>query len=105
MAMMSENDHQPIEGAPVTPEELKAILRQTLEDRKLSRGEKRALKEVLGESLSSEKDVAQAQSAAFAVARESVHDQSARAVLDWLEEVVKLIENRPKDPPARAECH
>jgi phosphatidylserine/phosphatidylglycerophosphate/cardiolipin synthase-like enzyme len=76
-----------------------------LEDRKLSRSEKRALKEVLGEAISNEKDLAQAHITAFAVAKESVHDPTSRAVLDWLEEVVRLMQGQPKDQPARAECH
>ncbi len=42
----------------MTSDELEAILNQTLEDRKLSRGEKRALKEVLGDAISGEKEMA-----------------------------------------------
>ena len=89
----------------MTPDELEAILKQTLEDRKLSRGEKRALKEVLGDAISSEKEMAIARSAAFAVAQGSLSDAPSRAVLDWLEEVVKLMQAPSKDQPARAECH
>jgi phosphatidylserine/phosphatidylglycerophosphate/cardiolipin synthase-like enzyme len=94
-----------LEGATVTPDQLEAILRETLEDRRLSRGEKRALRLVLGVVMSSEKDIALARSAAFAVARESLNDAGLRAVLDWLEDVVKLTDGQPKDQPARAECH
>lgn len=89
----------------MTPVELKAVLRQTLEDQKLSRSEKRALKEVLGDFISNEKDLAQAHIAAFAVARECVNDPNVRSVLDWLEEVLKLMQGQPKDQPVRAECH
>lgn len=87
------------------PHDLEAILKQTLEDRKLSRGEKRALKEVLGDALSSEKDIALARSVAFALAKGSLHEAPSRAVLDWLEDVVKLMQTPSKAQPARAECH
>ncbi len=89
----------------MTPAALEDILRQTLEDRRLSRSEKKALKKVLAEAITSDQDVAVYRNAAFAVARESFNDAAAREVLDWLEEVVKLLQSPAMHHPTRAESH
>lgn len=89
----------------MTPEELQILLRQTLEDQKLSRSEKRALKGVLGDEVSNDQDIPIYRNAAFNVARESVNEAGFRAVLDWLEEVVKLMQSPGLVQPTRAECH
>jgi phosphatidylserine/phosphatidylglycerophosphate/cardiolipin synthase-like enzyme len=81
------------------------LTRHTLEDRRLSRGDKRALKEVLAEAISSDRDMAVYRSAAFGVARRSFNDPSAREVLDWLEDVVKLLQCPSLHQPTRAESH
>ena len=90
----------------MTLEEIQDILRQTLEDHRLSRGEKRALKRVLAQAVESEHELAIYRSAAFELARESFNDAEAGEVLDWLEEVVKVLQI-PEEArrPARAECH
>ena len=89
----------------MTPEELQAILRETLEDRRLTRSEKRALKDVLGEAIQSDQDAAVYRSAAFQVARESFNDPNLRQIVDWLEDVVKLLQTPEIQKPTRAECH
>ena len=89
----------------MTLDELKEMLRQTLEDRRLSRSEKRALKDVLAEAILSEQDAALYRSAAFAVARESLNDAPSREIVEWLEEVVKLLHSPADQKPTRAECH
>ncbi|MDF1666911.1 MAG: phospholipase D-like domain-containing protein [Planctomycetota bacterium] len=67
------------------------ILRQTLEDRRLTRGEKRALGEVLKEKELSDSDYAFLRSRAFDIAKEAINHPEAKEVLDWLEDVSKLL--------------
>lgn len=81
------------------------ILRQTLDDRRLSRSEKRALKDVLADAISNDRDVAVYRSAAFALARESFNDAEASAVVDWLEDVVKILQSKEMHQSTRAESH
>ncbi len=86
-------------------EQVKQFLRQTLEDHRLSRSEKRALKEVLAEAILNDQDVALMRSAVFDVAREELNDVPSLEVVKWLEEVVKLLQSREVNKPTRAECH
>ena len=75
-------------------DEITVALGQTLEDRRLSRGEKRALKEVLADVREGMKGTWRA--SAFALAGDAIADAKIdterREVLDWLEDVVKLLE-------------
>ncbi|MFT4540715.1 MAG: cardiolipin hydrolase [Planctomycetota bacterium] len=57
-------------------------LRQTLQDLRLSRGERRALREVLEETRSEWRDIALLRSRAFAIAKESLHD--GRDMSSWI---------------------
>jgi mitochondrial cardiolipin hydrolase len=82
------------------------ILRQTLDDKRLTRGERRALGEVLGEHDLSEQDYAFLRSRAFDIAKETLSQPDAKDVLEWLEDVAKLL--TPKEEVARstiAESH
>lgn len=67
------------------------FLRQTLEDRRLTRGEKRALGEVLKEKELSDSDYSFLRSRAFDIAKESIDHPGAKEVLEWLEDVAKLL--------------
>ena len=75
-------------------EEMDTILRATLEDRKLSRSEKRAFAEVLADQAPTDSDLAWLRNRAFDLARESLRHREALLVLDWVEEVVKVIAAR-----------
>jgi phosphatidylserine/phosphatidylglycerophosphate/cardiolipin synthase-like enzyme len=75
----------------MTPAELDRILDQTLADRSLSRGERKALREVIEGLEPTEADRAALGARAFARARAAIDDPRAREVLDWLEEVVKVV--------------
>ena len=66
-------------------------LRQTLADRRLSRGEKRALSGVLADADLGEAEAARLANRAFEIAREAVDRREDRLLLDWLEDVVKVI--------------
>jgi len=79
-------------------EDLDDILRQTLDDRRLSRSEKRALADVFADYNLGPSDRAFVRNRAFALAEEHLKDQGSRAVLDWLEGIVKLVHyEKPRD--------
>lgn len=84
--------------AKVTRSELEKALRETLEDRKLSRSERRALGALLSEAVGTGDAKAAAdtrawvRSRAFDLARGAhTWDSQAQAVLGWLEDVNKLL--------------
>ncbi len=83
----------------MTPKELEAALAQTLEDRRLSGGEKRALGESVRTSNLNEQQRALLRAQAFELARRESADPKAKEVLDWLEEVNKLL--LPQSEPIR----
>lgn len=69
-------------------------LRKTLDDQRLSRGEKRALSELVAEATRNERDLML--SIAFDVARAELDDSKrTRHILSWLEDVLKVV--RPSD--------
>jgi len=76
----------------MTPKELEVALVQTLEDRRISGAEKRALVELLREGNLNEQQRALMRHQAFELARGELADPKARDVLDWLEEVNKLLQ-------------
>ncbi|RME72791.1 MAG: DUF1669 domain-containing protein [Planctomycetota bacterium] len=85
------------------------ILAETLEDLRMSRSEQRALRAVLGERLAGAADRSIVRARAFELARREISERAgdpvaARAVLTWLEELVRLLEPRPDHEP-RAEAH
>ncbi|MFK7988597.1 MAG: phospholipase D-like domain-containing protein [Sandaracinaceae bacterium] len=75
----------------MTPDEMDGILAATLEDNRLSRGEKHALRELLSHADIRPDDHPLFQHRAFALAREKIDGQEAKQVLDWLEGVVKVL--------------
>lgn len=79
------------------PHELEALLAQTLEDRSLSRSEGKALRKVLAEADTDPALLAPYRAAAFSLAQRALTDTHSRAVLQWLENVVKLLTPRDAD--------
>ncbi len=77
----------------MTPQEIKRLLAQTLDDRRMSRGERRAMANVLDDFDPSDRSLAVYRSVAFDLAREALSNGEARSVLDWLEEAVKLFQS------------
>jgi len=75
----------------MTPQELETALVQTLEDRRLSGGEKRALVETLRDEGLNEQQRAWLRHRAFELAQAELADPKAKDVLNWLEEVNKLL--------------
>ena len=74
-------------------DDLEAALRATFDDRDLSRSERRALGEVLGDVAADADTLAWLRSRAFAIAREAIRRPDAPAALDWLEEVSRVVAN------------
>lgn len=72
-------------------EEVDRALRATLDDGRLSRGEREALLELLKESPVDAARLAQLRARAFAIAREGLNDPQAMARLSWAEDLVKLL--------------
>jgi phosphatidylserine/phosphatidylglycerophosphate/cardiolipin synthase-like enzyme len=75
----------------MTPQEFRQALASTLEDRRLSRTERRALSSLLADPPATEALRPQYRGLAFDVARSSLSAGADRDVIDWLEEVVRLL--------------
>jgi phosphatidylserine/phosphatidylglycerophosphate/cardiolipin synthase-like enzyme len=72
------------------------ILRHTLRDYRVSRGEKRVLTSLLREMDVDDQQLAYLRHVAFEIAREEIVSPDAEATLNWLEDVVKLLQPRPE---------
>lgn len=86
-------------------EQLRAALQETLDDRRLSRSERKALREVLGEFINSEASQIACHKAAFDMARASIDQVNSSDVLGWLEDVSSVIRQSaaPAEPPTDVE--
>jgi phosphatidylserine/phosphatidylglycerophosphate/cardiolipin synthase-like enzyme len=80
--------------------EFDAILQQTLEDLRLTRGEKQVLRGVLADLVLDASKTALYQHRAFELARHTLQDEAARKALDWLEDVVKVLQQNSQGPQA-----
>jgi phosphatidylserine/phosphatidylglycerophosphate/cardiolipin synthase-like enzyme len=89
----------------MTPEEFDRILQQTLADRRLTQGERRALTEVLKDVEPDEQKLAHYRHQAFDAARAALSDPQAATVLGWLEDVVKALWPRPDADEDVAEAY
>lgn len=89
----------------MSSEEFDQILKHTLRDYRVSRGEKRVLKSVLDEMNADSDRMAFLRSRAFEIARNEVMSPGANGVLDWLEDVVKVLQPRIEPEPRQAEAH
>ncbi len=81
------------------PDELEAWLKQTLDDFRLSRSERQALRERLGEMTLSESLRNRCHNLAFELACDAIDPVNARTVLDWLEDVTKVLRRNDKSQP------
>jgi cardiolipin hydrolase len=80
----------------MTPQEIEAWLVRTLDDRSLSRSERQTLAESVN-ALGPSADRQSIRHRAFEVARSALSNPDDQAVLDWLEGVVKVLQENP--PP------
>lgn len=79
--------------------ELAALLRETLEDRRLSRSEKKDIQAALQEFGTDAHRIGLIRSYLFKFAREAMQQPEQGPVLDWLEDAVKAI-TQPTNPTA-----
>ncbi len=83
-------------------DELEAVLRRTLDDGRLSRGERRVLQEIVAEQDLDHRDIAILRARAFDLARESAGTSHERGAVDWLEDVVKALATATDDGASAA---
>ena len=77
-------------------DQLDAMLLETLEDGRLSRAEKKALREVFADLDLDPSRRAQVRARAFDIARDSQDKLQPAALLSWLERVVKVLDAPPE---------
>jgi phosphatidylserine/phosphatidylglycerophosphate/cardiolipin synthase-like enzyme len=73
------------------------LLKRTLDDFRVSRGEKRILEGMVHEHGDSEQQLGFLRHRAFAVARESIVGPEGIAAMEWLEDVIKVFQ--PREEP------
>ncbi len=81
------------------PTEFDALMQQSLADRAVSRGESRALRDQLQAAKLTEAQVRGLRGRAFDVARRELIDPASKDVLEWIEQIVKLLDNVHPDVP------
>ncbi|MEX2213453.1 MAG: phospholipase D-like domain-containing protein [Phycisphaeraceae bacterium] len=81
------------------------ILRTTLEDARLSRGERQSLSQVLADLPLDHQQLGVLRHHAFNMVREHLDHSPNKPVLDWLEEVLKVLTPPPADGSAACESH
>ena len=82
----------------MTPQEFRSILKQTLDDEKVSRSERRALSSVLEEIQSAETLLDVYRHEAFDLARDALNTAVDKSkIVDWLEDVVRLLKPAKED--------
>jgi len=86
-------------------DELDDILIKTLDDRRLSRTEKRALGQVFLDLRLDDEDRAFIRHRVFAHAKEYIRHPEQRLVLEWAEEVIKLLHSKLERDPTISEVY
>lgn len=76
----------------MSPQRMREILEQSLADRRLSRGEKSVLNQHLDEMGADAEQLAHFRRIAFSLARESIDAVNGTMILEWLEEIVKVLQ-------------
>lgn len=75
----------------MTPQDLQQQLDQSLDDLLLTRGEKQAFRQVLNELAPSPSTLVELRHMIFETARSKISQRESRLVVDWLEELMKLL--------------
>ena len=76
----------------MTPQQMREILEQSLEDRRLSRGEKSALGQHLEEACADSQQLAHFRRLAFSLARDAIDATNGAMIIEWLEELFKVLQ-------------
>ncbi|MBP85823.1 MAG: endonuclease [Planctomycetaceae bacterium] len=85
----------------MSSDEIDRLLKHTIADHRLSRGERNVLDGLLAEYGTDEQGLAFLRHRVFEVAREELVGPDALAVIDWLEEAVKAMQPREKSRPRK----
>lgn len=75
----------------MSPTEFDAMLADTLADKRLSRSERQALQKVFEASASKPEELAVLRSRVFEAARQHAENEAARELVEWCEEMTKLL--------------
>lgn len=86
----------------MTPESIENALKETIRDGRLSRGETKALREVIGESDLTPAQFGLLRTSAFKMAHEWGKTRPMSEVLEWLEDVTALLEPKSTTRPSVA---
>lgn len=88
-------------------QQIEDLFRQTLEDRRMSRGERNALSQIMDQLDPSEQTLTVFRNVAFKLAAEHVDSTHDRDIVDWLEEAAKLLQSASgaAASPSLAEAH
>jgi phosphatidylserine/phosphatidylglycerophosphate/cardiolipin synthase-like enzyme len=86
--------------------ELREALRQSLQDRQLTRGERRALRELLQDRKVTSKQRELLRHEAFELVRGELLDPQSKQLLEWLEDVVRAVQapNSDRDEDRAEAC-
>ncbi len=88
----------------MTKEELDEILEATLEDQTLSRGEKKTLRQRIEDAGMNPQQLGVYRSAAFDAARRALEKGNGEEILNWLEDVIRVMTYQPGDLTRRPEA-
>lgn len=83
----------------MTADEFDKVLERTKADRKLTGSEKRSLEQLLKECAADEQRLAFFRHRAFEVAATSMTDRESKELLNWLEDVIKVLTPKPDTSP------
>ena len=76
----------------MTPQQMREILEQSLADQRLSRGKKSVLSQHLDEAGADAEQLAHFRQLAFGLAREAVDATNGTLIVEWLEEIAKVLQ-------------
>ena len=88
----------------MSDDSLHEALKRTLEDRRLTRGERRALRELLRSRTATPKQRELLRHAAFELARAELVDPHSKDLLEWLEDIVRAVQAEPDRKTGRSEA-
>ena len=84
----------------ITPQQMREILEQSLADRRLSRGEKAVLSQRLEDSGADSEQLAHFRRLAFSLARDAIDATNGAMIVEWLEEIAKVLHPSPRSGQA-----
>ena len=91
----------------MNPQQVRKMLEQTLDDRRLTRSERSAMDRIFDHIDPDPHQLALFRSVAFDLARDSIVDPDSIETIGWLEEVIKMVQAADSSggPPAVAETY